>query len=479
VTALVLVPVLLLALVGVVVARPGPVDGWLAALTGSDSGPPLPGNTTEALPGPVLAGMSGGKLPDAAALRAALDPLVTESVLGGNVGVSVVDIESGVELYSHTAGKMLVPASNMKVITAATVLATRGPDYRITTRAVAGANPGEVVLVGAGDATLSVDGNAYYVGAARLDDLAEQVKKALGGVAPTSVVYDGSLFDGPLIAQGWDLPDVTDTGYAGFVTALMLNGSRVNPKDRAQPFDRFDDNDRSAGEAFARLLGLPASAVTKGVAPATPTRPASAAPAASADPSAAPTPVAPGAQLGAVQSAPLLRQIEQMLHESDNTLADTLARQVAIVKGKPATFEGAATAMTEVLQELGLPSDQVHIVDGSGFSPNNQVTPGLLSSLLRKAAGDGSPLGDTLNTLPVAGWSGSMAGRFGKQTTAYGVVRAKSGSLEKVNSIAGVAHTADGRLLAFAVLANDVPVYQLTAQPALDAIVARIASCGC
>ena len=58
-----------------------------------------------------------------------------------------------------------------------TVLAARGPAYRIPTRAVAGANPGEVVIVGGGDPTLAVDKNGFYPGAARLDDLAAQVRR--------------------------------------------------------------------------------------------------------------------------------------------------------------------------------------------------------------------------------------------------------------------------------------------------------------
>jgi D-alanyl-D-alanine carboxypeptidase/D-alanyl-D-alanine-endopeptidase (penicillin-binding protein 4) len=480
VAALVLIPVLLVALAGVVVVRPGPVDGWLAALTGKDADAAPPAQTIEALPGPVLAALNGGVLPDLAALKAALDPLVTGSALGGNVGVSVVDIESGAPLYERRAGNLLVPASNMKIITAAAVLATRGPDYRITTRVVAGTKPGEVVLIGAGDATLAVDANAYYAGAPRLDQLAEQVRKALGGTAPTSVVVDGSLFSGPLTGPAWDSNDVPE-GWVGYVSALMLNGSRTDPKDRSQPYRRFTDNERGAGEAFARLFGLPASAVSKGTAPpaAVSSAPATTGAVSPSATGSAPAAVQPGAELGAVHSAPMLRQIEQMLHESDNTLADTLARQVALVKGKPATFSGTAAAMTEALQELGLPTDQVHVADASGFSKENQVTATLLTSLLHKAASGDSPLGDLLNTLAVAGWSGTMSGRFEEQLGAYGVVRAKSGSLNYVNSIAGLVHTADGRLLAFAVLANDVPVNQLDAHVALDAIVARIAACGC
>jgi D-alanyl-D-alanine carboxypeptidase/D-alanyl-D-alanine-endopeptidase (penicillin-binding protein 4) len=159
-----------------------------------------------------------------------------------------------------------------------------------------------------------------------------------------------------------------------------------------------------------------------------------------------------------------------------------LARQVAIAKGKPASFDGAAAALEQVLAEMGLPSGQFDLADGSGYSKNNRLSPSVLTGLLSKAAGGTQPeLVDLFNLLPVSGWSGSMDYRFAKPeaANALGVVRAKSGTLRGVNSISGVVQTADGALIAFAVLAEDVPTWQYPAQDALDRIVAKVASCGC
>ena len=106
----------------------------------------------------------------------------------------------------------------------------------------------------------------------------------------------------------------------------------------------------------------------------------------------------------------------------------------------------------------------------------------MLTGLLAKAAGGTKPaLMDLFNVLPVAGWSGSMDYRFAKPeaSSGLGVVRAKSGTLRGVNSISGVVQTVDGALIAFAVLAENVPTWQYPAQDALDKIVARVASCGC
>ncbi len=171
-----------------------------------------------------------------------------------------------------------------------------------------------------------------------------------------------------------------------------------------------------------------------------------------------------------------------MLAQSDNTVAEAMARQVAIAQGLPATFDGAAEAMTRVLTLWGLPADEFHIADASGYSHENQLAPSVLTSLLVRAASGKYPaLAQIFDLLPVAGWSGTVTSRFGKPDTANarGMVRAKTGTLDGVNSISGVVQTADGAVLAFSVLAMDVPVRSSLAPEALDRIVAKIASCGC
>jgi D-alanyl-D-alanine carboxypeptidase/D-alanyl-D-alanine-endopeptidase (penicillin-binding protein 4) len=415
---------------------------------------PSPSATIDKLPSPVLA---SADTPSAATagLAAQLQPLLNGTVLGESIRVSIVDLRTGRSIFERDPGVATTPASNAKLVTAAAVLATLGPAHRITTRAVAGANPGEVVIIGSGDATLAAGQDPYYVGAARLDDLAAQVKKALGGTAPTRVIVDGSLYQGPLLGPVWD-PDAPSEGYISAITALMTDGARVEPKKRDPKAARFSDPELAAGKAFASLLGV--TEVLKGKAPQG------------------------AATLGEVKSAPMIRQLETMLGASDNVLAESLARQVAIAKGKPASFEGAAQALEQVLAELSLPQGQFDLADGSGYSRNNRLSPAVLTGLLSKAAGGAQPpLMDLFNVLPVSGWSGSMDYRFAKPdaSNALGVVRAKSGTLNGVNSISGVVQTVDGALIAFAVLAENVPTWQLPAQDALDRIVAKIASCGC
>lgn len=479
-----IVVVLLLAglVAGVAIVRPGPVDDWLGGERGEAT--PTPAVTTpEAPPSPVLvAAEADAPAPTPEGVKAVLDPIVAAAGLGGNVNISVVDAVSGDQLYERGPDTPTTPASTTKLITAAAVLAARGPAHRIPTRVVAGEQPGEVVIVGGGDPTLSAGATGTYPGAARLDDLAKQVKEALGGTAPTRVIVDATLFSGPPFEPSWD-PDVPTGGFGAATTALMINGARVNPKITHGYAERHAQPDLVAGQAFARALGLKASAVARGKAPegaAAGTVPAET-PSAGATPAGAP---APGTELGKVESPPILRLVEIMLVDSDNVVAEMLARQVALAKGQPASYAGAGAATKAVLEELGLPAAEVELSDGSGLSRKNRLTPTILTDVLRLAAdGEHPQLAGLVAGLPVGGWSGTLRDRYRSPAAANqagaGVVRAKTGTLNGVNSISGMLTTADGRLLAFAVLADKVTVGKDRAEAGLDKITTALAGCGC
>ena len=463
---LAVIVVLVVGVAAVGLVRPGPVKGWLGAeVLGTPTKATLGPDPT---PTPVLAGVgSGGKAPDAAKVKAALDPLVRAKALGSTVSVSVMDVASGQTLYDRGADVPATPASTTKLLTAATVLASRGPGYRLSTTAVAGSGPGEVVLVGGGDPTLSVDAKGLYPGAARLDQLAAQVKRALGGTKPTKVLVDTSLFSGPQTGLGWSPGDVSPDGQVAKIQSLMTNGGRVKPVHNAHGGDpRFADPAISAGQAFAKLLGVSAATVKRGKAPS----------------AVAATGTAPGARLGEVQSPPLVQITDWMLEQSDNILAEVLARQVAIAAGRPASFDGESDAMIAKLRAMGLPGDEADLYDGSGLSRHNGISPSLLTQVLALAADGKQPaITGIFGGLPVAGWSGTLLGRFETpkpNRAAYGIVRAKTGTLSGVNTMAGSLVTRDGRLLVFAVMASGSSnVY--AAKDALDRVPARLVACGC
>jgi D-alanyl-D-alanine carboxypeptidase/D-alanyl-D-alanine-endopeptidase (penicillin-binding protein 4) len=408
---------------------------------------------------PVLAAAAQDRpVPTASGLAAALAPLIDAGGLGGHTALSVVDAITGESLYALGPDAATTPASTTKLVTAATVLAARGPGHRLATRVVAGAQPGEVVLIGAGDPTLTAGAAGTYPGAARLDQLAAAVKQTLGGTPVSKVVYDGSAFAGPVTGPGWDA-DVASGGYAAPITALMLDGGRANPRQARAPATRVAQPDLAAAQALAGALGLAPTAVAAGTAP-------------------------DGArQLGVVESPPMIRLVDLMLTESDNVIAEALARQVALARSQPGTFDGAAAAMKDVLAQLGVPVTGYGLRDGSGLSRLNRLSPALLTAVLAVAARPDHPeLHSIFGGLPVAAYSGTLRDRYRSAAaggTAAGYVRAKTGTLTGVSALSGIAVDADGRVLAFAILADAVNRPTATAQETLDRMAAGLAACGC
>jgi D-alanyl-D-alanine carboxypeptidase/D-alanyl-D-alanine-endopeptidase (penicillin-binding protein 4) len=163
-------------------------------------------------------------------------------------------------------------------------------------------------------------------------------------------------------------------------------------------------------------------------------------------------------------------------------IAENLARHVALATGRPASFSGGAAAEEAVLRGLGVPAG-VGLVDGSGLSPRDRLTPAAELQLLALAAAR-PQLRAVITGLPVGGFTGTLApggsvfGEIG--SAALGVVRAKTGNLSKVAALAGVAYARDGELLGFAVMADRVAARQLALAGADMARLATIlAGCGC
>jgi D-alanyl-D-alanine carboxypeptidase/D-alanyl-D-alanine-endopeptidase (penicillin-binding protein 4) len=419
---------------------------------------PVPEPTTPApptAPPPVLADGADGIAATPAGIARTLAGPLGDDRLGGRVSATVLDVLTGTVLLDRGAGTFAVPASVAKIATATALLSVVEPDLRMSTRVVAGSGPGEVVLVGGGDPTLSAAPRGQqplYAGASRLVDLATAARRA-GAARVTRVVVDGTLFSGPGMGPGWDPVDVAG-GYVTPISAVMLDAGRQGTA-RA----RSTEPDLDAGRALAAALGAPKAQVVRGRA------------------------AAGAVQLAEVRSAPVARLVEQTLLASDNVLAEMMARQVAVATGEPASFAGAAAAVHEALGRLGLPAAGDRLVDGSGLSLRNAITPALVARILRVAVDPAHPELHTLvPALPVSGYDGTLGDRFraGPAATAAGEVRAKTGTLTGVSSLAGLVRGRDGRLLAFAVLADRVPSGGTSAaEDALDRTAAVLTTCGC
>ena len=421
----------------------------------SPSRPPTtPSAVSAATSEPSTETADAGLPASSAKVTALLAPYLRARALGSLVGAYVADGPSGAVLDNRLGDRGFAPASTAKLTTAVALLSVARPDERFTTVAETGATPGQVVLVGGGDPTLSAARPGKptdYRSAARMSDLVAQVRTAIGGTRITSIVVDDSRVTGPRTAPGWQPDDVPST-YASAITPLMVDGGLPAIGGAL----RSATPDLEAGRAFARLAGVPNVPVTRGAA-------------------------APSARrLGAVNSATVLDLVEQMLKVSDNVIAELLGREVARRVQQPPSFAGAAAAITAELAEVGVPSG-VNLVDASGLSELDRITPRSLVALLRAVVGGKYPgLGNVVTAMPVAAWDGTLATRFevGRSTSGAGRVRAKTGTIAKVVTLAGIARDVSGRVLLFAFMARGVPDLD-AGETSIDAAAAALARCGC
>ncbi|OMQ12112.1 D-alanyl-D-alanine carboxypeptidase, partial [Modestobacter sp. VKM Ac-2676] len=181
----------------------------------------------------MLAELSGSApLPDPAVLGGVLTPLLADPALGSGLSAQVVDVATGEVLFDLGGTDPGTPASTAKLLTGLAVLTTLDPVETLTTTVVAGASPGEVVLVGGGDPTLSTTAPSQdHPGAATVAELAAEVQQALGGTPVTRVLVDNGLFTGPLTAAGWGAGDAPST-YAAPVTATAVDAPGSTPASR-------------------------------------------------------------------------------------------------------------------------------------------------------------------------------------------------------------------------------------------------------
>jgi len=396
-------------------------------------------------------------------VEAALAPLLSGGALGpGRSPAHVIDVATGEVLYT-SADDPTVPASTMKLVTAASVLDALGPDTRLRTR-VAVVDPAattpRVVIVGAGDPSLrstgaKVGGAGTSLTPASLQELAAATARALAlrGITRVRVRYDASAFSGPAVHPSW-ARSFPAAGIVAPVSALVVDQGR-----RTQGgVSRVADPAAEAGRDFADQLAA-AGVTVRG------------------EPKELATPEE-ASTLAYVESPTVGVLVERMIATSDNDYAEILGRVAAAASGEPASFAGVAERAAQVLTELGVDDAGARFADASGLSRSNRLAPSTLTGLL---AATSAGYGSIHSGLPVAGATGSLAARFrtSDQQPARGVVRAKTGTLTGVGALAGYASRPDGRLLAFGFVDGSTPGGALAARAALDRAAAALVACDC
>ena len=447
----------IVAIGAVFLLRPGGSSAGGSSATSSAAGeivdPPV-----VAPPAKIAPLGSSKKVPTTAGIQSHLASQLANPQLAQFSGI-IIDPTGGQVIWSKDPNAPQLPASTAKLLTGTALLTSVDPTSRFVTKVVAGDQPGDIVLVGGGDVTLSARNEgvaSVYDGAPLMSDLAAQIKAS--GVDVKRIVLDTDYWTGPDLAEGWKTVDIrgTSTSAQGYITRmspLMVDGDREDPANENSP--RTGKPAETAGKALARLLGNADIPLVQGPAPQD------------------------AAVIGQVSSQPMSVLLAQALEKSDNVLAEALARQVAIARGAPPSFAGASAAILEALDALKIDTIGLELYDGSGISTKDRVPPAILAQVVALAVKGGTPaLRNLLTGLPIAGVSGSLADRFQDAGSKAGAgwVRAKTGSLEVTYALAGYVPDVDGHILVFAFVSNGVSG---GTRPALDALAAGLRGCGC
>jgi D-alanyl-D-alanine carboxypeptidase/D-alanyl-D-alanine-endopeptidase (penicillin-binding protein 4) len=425
--------------------------------------------------------------------------------------VLVRPASSSENLFSLNASKLVMPGSNMKILTLAAAADQLGWDYRYETKIVttapveAGVLLGDLIVVGSGDPSISERSDEHGI----LQSMAQQLRDAGIRQIDGRIIGDDDAFDGQRLGEGWAW-DNLPYGYSAPVTALEYNEGSVDLVIRAgaaagdavaiqiQPEgsgleieNRLVTAAETANGALT-LERLPGSShlVVRGQIPA------KAAPFARTASVDNPTRFFVNALRAAliaegIQVSKGALDIDDMSSKPDRSGARTLATRLSPPLAVLATSMmkvsqnqyaelllktlGGRQALADRLRSLGIADDSYIIADGSGLSRYDFVTEEALVRLLqlfRDRPADRAPF---TATLPVAGRDGTLARRL-TGTPAEGRVRAKSGTIDNVRALSGYLDTANGDTLVFSMIANNfsLPVAQIDA--AVDHALVRLVS---
>ncbi|WIV44114.1 D-alanyl-D-alanine carboxypeptidase/D-alanyl-D-alanine endopeptidase [Glutamicibacter nicotianae] len=388
--------------------------------------------------------------PDPGILAAKLDAILADKPDRTSFSAQVVDVATGNVLYDKNAAANGTPASSLKVATAIAALDALGGATQLSTSVLL--DGGTLILRGGGDVLLG-DGKSDPVhpkGYAGLATLAKQTADELEkrGISEVELWLDDSLFGDAHSNPDWDKSLFTSNNIGEVYPIAHYAGRAGQSTSTAYQSDAA----QQVRKVFAQALGERITVTEGGRGP-----------------------YAGGEQITEVKSAPLRDVVKHMLLVSDNYIAETMGRLVALKRQMPAEQAGAAVAA--VAAEHG--ASGLSLVDASGLAAKNQISPAALTAVLRSAATSGKPeLRELVYSLPVSGYNGTLMHRLDGAAT-LGLVRAKTGSLTGVATLTGMTMTEDGRLLAFSIYANQPNGALAPHKPTIDSAVTAIRGCGC
>jgi D-alanyl-D-alanine carboxypeptidase/D-alanyl-D-alanine-endopeptidase (penicillin-binding protein 4) len=415
----------------------------------------------------------------------------------GVSAVQVVSLRTGEEIFSRNADLALVPASTMKVVTAAAALDALGPSYRFKTELLrdgeidsTGVLQGNLYIRGQGDPTLVVEKLWKLV----YDLQLEGVKSIQG-----DLVFDDSFFGGESRLPGWDKEEDIENGPSYFppLSALSINfntvalvvgpGETVGSAARllletpADGYVELENKLKTVKEGASRRVNIEREAtetttrfVVDGSVPmGSPTRrvyrtvehPTAHFQAAfvamlkrngvewKGKARVGVTP-AQAEKITELKSAPLATILMDMNKYSNNFTAEQVLLALgAETGGLPGTTEKGVAAVQAYLTKIGIPASEYHLVNGSGLSRDIKIRPTLLTAVMVAMAQDPSVGREFAASLAIAGRDGTLWQRLRDEPDR---MRGKTGTLDGVHCLTGYLYGADGEAYAFAFLSNEV-----------------------
>ncbi|HKN58404.1 MAG TPA: D-alanyl-D-alanine carboxypeptidase/D-alanyl-D-alanine-endopeptidase [Gemmatimonadaceae bacterium] len=403
-----------------------------------------------------------------AELRHTIDSLTAQAEFrNANWGVLIVNPRTGDTLYSRNAGKLFMPASNMKIITSAVALTLLGPDYTYKTTFLADGPvhdsllDGNLLVIGRGDPTIS--DNMRGLATTVMDTLADSVRAHGIRQVTGSLARVGNAFPDSIHGYGWEWDDLGEYYGAG-VDELIFNEGMA-PTTLRPPPDTVRDSlysgpakDPATGylNAFNDALVRKQITVEAGVLD-----------------SILPTPIKMDTLFTFV-SLPMRNILPALMKPSQNQIAEILLKTIGLERGGVGTADSARKIVSEQLLLWGVQPDGFVIRDGSGLSRHDLVSPETLVRVLDRIQQD-TAFAVFYNAMPIAGVDGTLKDRM-KGTPAEGNVHAKTGSLDQARSLSGYVTTADGERLIFSILANNWTTSSSQVGGVADQIAAALAA---
>jgi D-alanyl-D-alanine carboxypeptidase/D-alanyl-D-alanine-endopeptidase (penicillin-binding protein 4) len=438
------------------------------------------------------------------------------------IGVRVESLATGRVLYERDAERLVMPASNMKLLTMAVAAERLGWDFQYETRLEAagavrdGTLHGDLVVTGAGDPTIGSPDQGI---APAFHEWADALLNAGIRRVNGRVIGDDNAFDDQGLGAGWAW-DYLNAGYAAPSGALSYGENVVSVRLRPGAAEGAPAvlDIRPAGhrfeirnEATTGAAGSPASATlvrtmgsrtlaVRGRVPlggagtsrtttvenptevfaetfrlALRSRGITVSGGACDLDDAAEPPPAPRRAIAVRRSMPLSALAGHFMKESQNFYGEMLLKTIGRHGGGPGSDESGRRAVRETLESWGVPGDAFVIYDGSGLSRYNYVSAATMVAVLTRVWNDEPMRGPFLALLPIGGRDGTLGNRM-KQPPLFGRVQAKTGTIANVRALSGYLTTEAGEKLVFSMIANDFTASSARVDEVVERALVRIMS---